>query len=92
MILCGWCGKATANHERCTSCGHVLPEVPWTQRGQDPPTVAHEPGRPATDPGDVGRRLAAAHASLGPHATVDAVAELLDVSPRTVRRWQKMAG
>ena len=92
MIACGWCGKPTASLDRCTSCGHVDPPRPWLQRGQEPPAIAHEPGRPATDPSDVGRRLATARATLGPHATVDAIAELLDVSPRTVRRWAKVSG
>lgn len=92
MILCGWCGKATANQDRCTPCGHADPARPWVQRGEDPPTVSREPGRPAVIPADVARRLAAARAQLGPHATVDQIAETLDVSPRTVRRWQRVAG
>jgi transposase-like protein len=54
--------------------------------------IAHDPGRPVTDPADVARRLAGARQTLGPHATVDAIAEHLDVSPRTVRRWQKVSG
>lgn len=92
MIACGWCGKATSSVERCTSCGHADPPRPWLQRGQDAPVIEHAPGRPATDPADVARRLAAARSDLGPHATVDAIAEHMDVSPRTVRRWQKVAG
>ena len=83
MISCGWCGKPTANHDRCSTCGHVDPARPWT----------HDPGRPPLDPHDVARRIAAARAQLGSHATVDQIAEALDVAPRTVRRWQqKMAG
>lgn len=94
MIVCGWCGKPTANADRCSTCGHADPARPWVQRGQDAPVVAnHDPGRPTLDAHDVARRLAAARASLeGRPATVDALAEALDVSPRTVRRWQKVAG
>lgn len=92
MITCGWCGKATANVDRCTSCGHADPKRPWVQRGSPAPAVSHEPGRPAIDPADVARRLALARAELGPHATVDAIAEHLQVSPRTVRRWQQVSG
>jgi hypothetical protein len=92
MIACGWCGKATASLDLCAACGHIDPARPWFQRGQEAPVIVHEPGRPTTDPADVSRRLAAARASLGPHATVDQLAELLDVSPRTVRRWRKVTG
>lgn len=51
-----------------------------------------EPGRPALDPADVGRRLADARHALGTTATVERIAEYLDVSPRTVRRWQQVSG
>lgn len=92
MISCGWCGKPTANHDRCSACRHADPARPWIQRGEPAPIIAHEPGRPPIDPADVARRIAAARAQLGPHATVDALAEALDVSPRTVRRWSKVSG
>jgi hypothetical protein len=53
VILCGWCGKATANEDRCTSCGHLDPVKPWTQRGQEAPVVdACKAGRPAVDAAD----------------------------------------
>lgn len=94
MIECGWCGNDTANLDRCTSCGHADPARPWVQRGEDAPVTGnHEPGRPELDPGEIRRRLAKARAVLGDRpATVEALAEVLDVSERTVRRWQKVSG
>lgn len=96
MIACGWCGKPTGSTDRCSACGHVDPARPWVQRGEDAPRiVSHDPGRPELDPGDVARRLASARAGIvkrGLPPTVEALAEALDVSPRTVRRWQKVAG
>lgn len=81
MIVCGWCGKAT-DPGRCAACGRD-PALPWVQRGTEPPAVApHE------------RELAAAAAGLraeGRKVTSEALAEVLDVSPRTVRRWQGMS-
>jgi hypothetical protein len=92
VILCGWCGKATANLDRCTTCGHVDPERPYVQRGEVAPSAEPDPGRPALDRATVSKRLAEARAALGSPATVAAIAEFLDVSERTVRRWQQMAG
>lgn len=91
MITCGWCGKPTTP-ERCIACGHDDPARPWVQRGQAAPVVERDPGRPRTDPADVAHRMAEARSALGPHATVEQIAEALEVSPRTVRRWQKVAG
>ena len=85
MIACGWCGLATANPDRCTSCGHEDPSRPWLQRGQSPPTID---GR--TDPTTIRRRLAEATRALGGSPTIEALAEELGVSPRTVRRWREM--
>lgn len=83
MIRCGWCGKPTANRDRCTSCGHIDPERPFIQRGDPVPTY---------NASDVNRkRLADAQAELGPDATIERLAEHLDVSPRTVRRWREMS-
>jgi AcrR family transcriptional regulator len=60
--------------------------LPWSQRGVDAPLI---------DPNhEYRRRLAAATADLesrGQRATAERIAEHLDVSPRTVRRWQQMA-
>lgn len=95
MILCGWCGKPTAPDVRCPWCRHREPALPWVQRGEDPPVVTAEGGRPATDPASVGRRLLEASARIradGMTPTAEALAEALDVSPRTVRRWQQVAG
>lgn len=78
MILCGWCGAPTPSGA-CASCGRDA-ALPWAQRGQTPPQ-ADSPTR----------RLAQAVAALGADATVERIAEHLDVSPRTVRRWREMA-
>jgi hypothetical protein len=87
VIICGWCGHATATLDRCTSCGHEDPPRPWVQRGQEAPTVD---GR--TDPVEVRKRLAEARAAIGAPVTTARLAEYLDVDQRTVRRWQKVAG
>jgi hypothetical protein len=94
VIVCGWCGKATIPAGRCMTCGHADPSLPYEQRGQIVPSVAvaHDPGRPTLDPAEIRHRLAEARTSLGGHPTVEALAGELDVSPRTVRRWQKVAG
>lgn len=58
-----------------------------------PPTVeSQDAGRPTLDPSEVRRRLADARGALGPNATLAAVAEHLEVSEATVRRWRKVAG
>lgn len=89
MILCGWCGKQTGPG-RCSTCGHEDPERPYVQRGQEVPQVRLG-GRPGSDRKENARRLAEARNALGSNATVEDIAEHLDVSPRTVRRWQEMA-
>jgi ribosome-binding protein aMBF1 (putative translation factor) len=93
-MVCGWCARLTSSADRCSACGHEDPARPWRQRGMEPPTwQAQDAGRPTLDVGDVRRRLADGRRQLGDRpATVEALAEALDVSPRTVRRWQKMAG
>lgn len=85
VIVCGWCGKETANKDRCTSCGHVDPPRPWVQRGEPVPTIAAHAGRPAVDPTEARRRLSA----LGGHATDEQLADHHQVDERTVRRWRK---
>lgn len=79
MIVCGWCNHPTEPGV-CRSCGRD-PALPWTHRAMDPPTPAPEHVT----------RLAEAAAALGPHATIAQVAEFLDVSDRTVRRWREMS-
>lgn len=89
VIRCGWCGKDTANRDRCTTCGHEDPARPWVQRGQEPPTApAREAGRPPLSLDEIRKRLAE-----HPGATDEQLAELLDVTDRTIRRWrQKVSG
>ncbi len=96
MILCGWCGRATPDGERCAMCHHDDPTRPYVQRRAEVPhvEVPHD-GRPALSRQDVARRLTAARTTLrgaGRRVTVEALAEVLEVSPRTVRRWREMAG
>lgn len=86
MIRCGWCGKPTANLDRCSSCGHEDPARPWTQRGQEPPPEERKAGRPKVDAAEASRRLAAL-----PHGTDDQLAEHHGVDPRTVRLWREKA-
>jgi primosomal protein N' len=82
---CGWCGHVTAP-ERCRYCGRD-PLLPYRQRGVQPPAIEVKPGRPGLDEAVLRRRLADARQLLGPTATVEELAEQLDVSPRTARRW-----
>lgn len=82
MIACGWCGKPT-EPDRCGVCGRD-PVLPWTQRGLEPPESdahTHELATAAAELRREGRRV-----------TAETLAERLGVSPRTVRRWQEMAG
>lgn len=81
-IVCGWCGSATMR-DPCEHCEHVDPARPWIQRGQQPPSESVLRRQ----------RLARAEAELrgtGIEPTVERIAERLDVSPRTVRRWREM--
>jgi hypothetical protein len=82
MIVCGWCGQPS-EPDRCGNC-HRDPALPWVQRGVEAPMV---------DPlGGAKRRMAEVTADLessGYRATAERIAERLDVSPRTVRRWQQ---
>lgn len=80
MIACGWCGKGTVNPDRCTSCGHSDPALPWEQRGQAVPTIhphAEALAKAERDIRDSGRT-----------PTIDRLAEALDVSTTTVKRWR----
>jgi hypothetical protein len=84
MRTCGWCGQPT-RVDPCSVCNHEDPDRPWLQRGQRPPTTIQ------VKRNDIRHRLAQARRELGPGATVDAIAESIGVSPRTVRRWQEMS-
>lgn len=83
MIVCGWCAAITGPMT-CQACGRD-PVVPWVQRGQEPRSEAQAKRL------DISRRLTEARRALGPGATVDAIAELVGVSSRTVRRWHEMS-
>lgn len=48
-------------------------------------------GRPVLDAKAIQRRLREAREALGPDATKAQIAEHLDVSVRTVGRWQKVS-
>lgn len=89
MIVCGWCGHQTPR-ERCTYCGRD-PVLPWTQRGQEPEEYPETQGRPELD-GDEVRRLyndaRAAVVRAGKPPTVQAIADELDRSARTIRAWR----
>jgi hypothetical protein len=81
MILCGWCGHPTSG-ERCSSCGRD-PRLPYVQRAQEPV--------PFDDRAENRAKLAQAEREIsvaGVRPTIDQLAEFLDVSPRTVRRWR----
>lgn len=87
-IACGWCGHAT-EPSRCGYCGRD-PALPYLHRGETPQILNDpEAGRPVLNERQIGHRLAAAVAELGPGATVERLADFLGVSPRTVRRWKK---
>ena len=50
------------------------------------------PGRPALEGRDIRLAYDAARSALGPDATIEAIAEKLDRSPRTVRAWKVRFG
>lgn len=90
-VQCGWCGHV-AEPPRCGYCGHD-PETPWVQRGETAPRVAE--GRPSLDADAIRRLYHEARAAVidaGRPPTVEAIAEQLDRSPRTVRDWRKRFG
>lgn len=93
MIVCGWCHAPTSPDARCANCKHADPAAPWVQRGETAPEVTV--GRAQLDEGEVRGRYNAARAGIearGGTATVEALAEALDRSPRTVRQWRKDYG
>ena len=84
-MICGWCGEPTRS-DPCSACGHEDTARPWIQRGQEPPLAR-------LDPVAIRRRLAQARRDIeaeGRRPTVAALAERLDVTDRTVRRWREM--
>lgn len=95
-IACGWCGEPTPDAGRCTGCGRD-PRLPYLQRVVEPPVRGHDEdgGRPTLDPPVVRERYREAKAAIearGQTATVEAIAEQLDRSPRTVRDWRRRFG
>lgn len=90
-VTCGWCSHI-AEPPRCGYCGRD-PLTPWAQRGEDAPTVSE--GRPTLDGDEVRglyREARAAVVASGRPPTVEAIAERLDRSPRTVRDWRRRFG
>jgi hypothetical protein len=71
--------------------------VPWLQRGAAPPAADRdaEQGRPALEPRAIRQRYDDARAALvaaGHEPSIEAIAERLDRSPRTVRSWKQRFG
>lgn len=91
-IVCGWCGGPTVNGGTCDQCGRD-PRLPWTQRGRAPQELPDTlAGRPTLDAAGIREAYAAARMALtaaGREPTVEAIAERLDRSPRTVRDWKR---
>lgn len=90
-IPCGWCGHVTSQDATCPDCGRD-PVTAWMQRGQTPPVLHEDEGRPPLSASDIRTRYATARAAVvarGRTPTVESIAEELDRSPRTVRDWRK---
>lgn len=83
-LICGWCGNGTRSATRCDRCGHADPARPFVQRGEEQPDESALRRR----------RLRLAEAAIraeGVEPTAERIAERLDLSPRTVRRWREMS-
>lgn len=92
-LICGWCGRATDEGE-CANCRRD-PELPYIQRRDRVQYLDDHEGRPQLDETDIRKRYFAAVAGIeatGRPATVEAIAEVLDRSPRTIREWRKRFG
>jgi hypothetical protein len=94
-VVCGWCHHPTPPG-LCEYCGHN-PALPWVQRGMAVPAAERDggQGRPALEPRDVRLAYDDAVSTLlasGHEPTIDAIAEKLDRSPRTVRAWKQRFG
>lgn len=94
-IVCGWCGLPTDEADRCAECAHD-PRLPWIQRGVPVPSApGSADGRPPLRQATVRERYLAAKGAIearGREATVEAIAEELDRSPRTIRDWRRRFG
>lgn len=91
-VVCGWCHHPTPSGS-CDYCRRD-PALPWIQRGLEVPAADQDsgPGRPALDAREIRLLYDQAKAELlasGREATVEAIAEKLDRSPRTVRTWRQ---
>ena len=91
-VICGWCHHPTPSGA-CDYCGRPAAQ-PWLQRGMAVPAADHDSGsgRPALDGREVRLAYDAAREDLlrgGHEATIEAIAEKLDRSPRTVRAWKQ---
>lgn len=85
-IVCGWCGDPTPDIGRCTGCGRDC-RIAHAQRGVEPPE--------ATAGTDQRRLLDEARDAIeerGGRVTVESLADELDRSPRTIRRWKQELG
>jgi len=93
-VICGWCGRETVQYS-CDYCSRD-PELPYVQRAVEPVTVTVEgPGRPELDEKTVRKRYDAAKTAIaheGGIPTTEAIAERMDVTPRTVRAYRKRYG
>lgn len=84
MIVCGWCGRLTQDAARCDACDHRDPRIPYEQRNLPVPDGSAIKRRQMVD-------VEAALRAEGVKPTVERIAERLEVSPRTVRRWREMS-
>lgn len=94
MIRCGWCGVVTGT-EPCDACGRD-PMLPYRQRGIVPTAIAHhDAGRPMLDARTIRSQYGAARQVLlaaGRSPTIEAIAEELGRTPRTIRDWRVRFG
>jgi len=94
-VVCGWCHHPTPPGV-CDYCGRAA-AVPWIQRGMAVPAADHDggQGRPSLDARDTRALYDSAVTAIlasGHEASIDAIAEKLDRSPRTVRAWKARFG
>ena len=94
-VVCGWCRHPTPPGA-CDYCGRPS-AVPWLQRGQAVPVADRDAGqgRPALDAREVRLLMDRAVSGLlaaGREPTIEAIAEALDRSPRTIRGWKQRFG
>lgn len=95
QIQCGWCGQPTIDEDACERCGRD-PRLAWEQRGSDPVRLKDKGhGRPDLEVAEVLKVYEGAREALrarGVDPTVEAIAEELGRSPRTIRDWRHRFG